>query len=168
MKIFNLKLKLFTFNFKLLTILLIITLFLALSDLVSLSPKQPDQNETATQDAVAEVEGQTITRADYQKEQELWQHFQAWAAAHHETITDDQDLLEKMIDDALISQYAKNNHIKVSEGELATRYQQAVASVGSEDEYLAKIRKIRNFDKDIILKKLQMEILAEKVEKARE
>lgn len=142
---------------------IVIFLLLALIGLFFLTRYQ---GEKSAKDRGAIVEEQVIKKADYEKERQLWEYFQKWAKEHNEKLTGDKDILESMIDEILIQQYAQKNNISVSDKEVGERYRSAVASVGTEEQYLAKIKAIRNFDQEIVLNKMQVEILGEKVEKA--
>ncbi len=117
-----------------------------------------------TIDYVAKIEDLGIKRADYQKDLEYQKHFNEWLNKNSASSSAGRsDVLEEAINQAIIALYAREHNIVVSDQDISGRYNLAVKSVGTEEEYLKKLADIRGWDKNKILDNMKNEILIEKV-----
>lgn len=114
---------------------------------------------------VASVEGEGITYNELNKFTLQYKNFLAWTNATPSASLE-KDILNNLIDQKLIDQYARKNNIYVSDEELNTRYSAAVASLGTENQYLTKIKEIYGIDKTDLLEKIKNEMIREKVQKS--
>ena len=108
-----------------------------------------------------------VTITPPQDQEALKQHyiFIKWLSVHEPKATGFDPQIE-FTDESIITSYAAKNNISVSDDELQNAYQQALKSVGTEDQYLAKLKEIRGFDKQTILEKMKIDLLKQKVQKA--
>lgn len=77
----------------------------------------------------------------------------------------EQEILDQMINNLIIEHYAKSQNIQVTEIELNNHYQQAVSSYGTEEKYLQKIYEIHKMDKSALLKRMEKELIEERLSK---
>jgi len=114
---------------------------------------------------IAEVAGEGIKRSDYKKELIRTKHFFAWAKQDISKLPSlEKDILERMIETKIVTQYARKNNIIVDQKEIETRFT-ALLGKKSEPEYLATIKEMYGMKKSDYWQKLSEEILKEKVQK---
>jgi hypothetical protein len=77
-----------------------------------------------------------------------------------------KQVLDQVIELEIISQYARQNNIEVKDSEVEQKYQLAVKSVGTEGEYLDKLKTLQGIGKDQVLELIRLDILREKVRKS--
>lgn len=113
---------------------------------------------------IAKVAGEGILRSDYEKELARSKHFFIWAKQDVSQLTSlENDVLERMIEMKIISQYARKNNIAVDQKEIEARF---TAQLGGkpETEYLAVIKEMYGMEKKDFLQKLSEDIMKEKVQ----
>lgn len=111
-----------------------------------------------------QVAGEGIARADFEKELTRTKHFFTWAKQDISKLPSlEKDVLDRMIEMKIISQYARNNTIMVDQKEIETRFA-ALLGKKSEAEYLATIHEMYGMEKEDYLQKLSEELLKEKVQ----
>jgi hypothetical protein len=104
-----------------------------------------------------------ISAQDAKEAQAQHEYFANWLSSH-EPQNKTYDEQKELVDETIITNYAKTHNIVVSDTELQAAYQKAVASVGSEKAYVDKMKAIRGFDKAMILDKLTIDLLKEKIQ----
>lgn len=113
---------------------------------------------------VAKVADEGILRSDYEKELARTKHFFIWAKQDISKLPSlEKDVLDRMIEMEIVSQYARKNALSVTPKEIEARF---AAGLGkkSEAEYLATIHEMYGMGKEDYLQKLSEEILKEKVQ----
>ena len=124
---------------------------------------------------ITSVNNKGISKAEYEKKVEEAISFFKWQKQDISQIsTLQKDALDRLVDESLISQYAEKNKISVSEGEVNSRYEQAVAGYnrrskiagGGDSAFLSKIKEMYGNVKSDYLLTLKMDILKEKVQAA--
>lgn len=114
---------------------------------------------------ITKVDGEGILRSDYEKELTRSKHFFTWAKQDVAKLTSlEGDILDRMIEMKIVSQYAWKNKITVSKKEIGD-YFHALVGKKSETEQLAKIKEMYGMEKNDYLQKLSEELLREKVQK---
>lgn len=113
---------------------------------------------------ITKVGNEGILRSDYEKELARTKHFFVWARQDISKLPSlDHDVLERMIEMKLVSQYARKNKITVSQKEIEDGYRAGLGKK-SEAEYLATIREMYGMEKGDYLQKLSEDLLKEKVQ----
>jgi len=114
---------------------------------------------------IAVVDGEGITRQEYDKEVERVKKFYLWSKQDYNRIASisAQDILDHMIEDKIVAVYAKKKGIFVKPSETQERYNAIVGD--NEKEYLEKLSAMYGTGKDDFLKKVEKDILSEKVQK---
>lgn len=111
-----------------------------------------------------QVAGEGIKRSDYEKELARTKQFFIWAKQDISKLPSlEGDVLERMIEMKIVSQYARKNALTVTPKEIEARF---AAGLGkkSEAEYLATIHEMYGMEKEDYLQKLSEELLKEKVQ----
>ncbi len=115
---------------------------------------------------IAVVNNQKIERTTYQARKKQLDYFANWLYEHQSTSSAiPADLLDELIEETLTLQFAKEHNLLPSGQEIKEKYQQAVKSIGTEKEYLEKIKTIQGIGKDEVLQKIKLELTKEKIEK---
>lgn len=131
----------------------------------SVNKRQDDKTSFDRRIYIAIVAGEGIKRSDYEKELARTKHFFIWAKQDVSKLSSlEKDVLERMIEMKIVSQYARRNNIAVDQKEIETRYN-ALLGKKSETEHLATIKEMYGMEKRDYLQKLSEEILKEKVQK---
>jgi len=113
---------------------------------------------------ITKVAGEGIRRSDYEKELARTKHFFIWAKQDISKLPSlEGDVLERMIEMKIVSQYARKNNIIVDQKEIEDYYR-ALLGKKSETEHLATIKKMYGMEKSDYLQKLSEEILKEKIQ----
>ena len=117
---------------------------------------------------IAKVNGEGILKSDYEKELAKSRHFFLWAKQDLKNIPSlENDVLNKMIDLALINQYTKKKGIEISDEEVNNYFVQYLAGKNqTEEEYLQKIKEMYGSSKEDVLKTIANDLLKEKVQSA--
>lgn len=114
---------------------------------------------------VALVGNETIDKKVYEKRKVQLDYFTKWLSDNQSTSSAiPTDLLDKLIEETLTIQFAKENNLLPSSREVAEKYKSAVKSVGLEKEYLEKIKTIQGIGKEDILERIKLELARERVE----
>lgn len=122
---------------------------------------------------VAGVNQKGISREDYQKNLEATKNFfSRMNQAVSSPSALENDTLDKMIDESLITQYAEEHQLAVSDAEIANRYASVVAGFNRQNKltdpsdraFLDKIKEMYGSNKTDYLKLLKTDILKEKVQ----
>ena len=126
-----------------------------------------------TQTYISKVNNEYITRADFQEKlHETTKFFEATKQDISKIPSFNSDVLNNMIDEKLISEYAQSNNIKASDSEVLNRYDLVVRGynghnniTGGEDtQFLFKIKEMYGTDKNTYLEEVKNDILKEKVQ----
>lgn len=158
-----------------LIILPIILILLGFYRLAGFNVTRTPQSDTKT--SIASVNGITIKRLDFEKKLEEQNNFFEYSKqkiSEKTAETAEKDVLEKMIDEKLIENYAKDHKITASQGEISFRYQRVVENFNKGNNYkadddslfLAKIKEMYGEKKEDYLEIIRMDILKEKVQGA--
>ncbi|KKR91785.1 MAG: hypothetical protein A3G66_01000 [Candidatus Levybacteria bacterium RIFCSPLOWO2_12_FULL_39_17] len=115
---------------------------------------------------IAVVNDEGIKREDYKKRQGQRSYFKKWLIEHNTTSTVlTKSVLETMIEETLSLKFAQENNLIPSQKEVERKYFAAVKSVGTEEQYLTRIKDLQGQNKDNILKQMEFEIIQTKIEK---
>jgi hypothetical protein len=88
------------------------------------------------------------------------------SASPSTSVSTPDQVLDQVIDLELISHYAEQNKIEVKDSEVNDKYQLAVKSVGTEQEYLEKLKTLQGIDKNQVFELIKIDILKDKVRKS--
>lgn len=121
---------------------------------------------------VASVNGVAIKKQDFEKKLEEKNKFFEYSKQKISEDTAGKDILEKLIDEKLIENYAKDYKITVSEAEISSRYQIVIENFNKTNNYdtqddllfLAKIKEMYGIGKNDYLNSIKWDILKEKVQ----
>lgn len=120
---------------------------------------------------IATVNSQKISREDFVKNLDQKKKFYQWSKQNIASLTSlENDVLEKMIDEALVLQFAKKSKIEASQGEIGQKYNAALTSFGrqkknsDEASFSAQIKEMYGLEKQDYLEQLKMDVLKEKVQ----
>lgn len=113
---------------------------------------------------ITKVVGEGILRSDYEKELARSKHFFTWAKQDVAKLSSlEGDVLDRMIEMKIVSQYARKNNITVSQKDIDESFR-ATLGKKSEAVYLAKIKEMYGMEKEDYLRKLTEDTLKEKVQ----
>ncbi len=116
---------------------------------------------------IAKVNNECILRSDYQKNLERANRIMRTSESSPSADLNNPDyVLSELVQQELIGKYAKENNISVSQGEINTRYESAYKSVGTEEQYLEKLKNLQGITKENVLELIREDILKEKVQKS--
>jgi parvulin-like peptidyl-prolyl isomerase len=76
-----------------------------------------------------------------------------------------QTVIEELVKQRLVNLFAEQNGISITQEIIDERYSKAVASVGTEEQYLEKIKTLQGIDKARVKQIIEEDILKEEVEK---
>lgn len=114
---------------------------------------------------ITKVRGEGIRRSEYEKEIARARHFFVWAKQEDAQLASlEKDVLGRLIDMKIITQYARKNKIKVDNKDVE-KYYQALMGKKSEAEYLALMQEMYGGEKKDYMRKLSDEMLKENVQK---
>lgn len=162
--------KLYKLILIILAIILILLGFYRLSGFVGVKNPAPD-----TKTYKSSVNGVAIKRQDFQKELDAAKRFFEYSNEDVSKMSSlEKDVTQKMIDQSLVNQYAKNHNITVSDTEILNRYNLIVKtynkrnniSESGDERFLAKIKELYGTDKNTYLEQVKNDILKEKVQVA--
>lgn len=115
---------------------------------------------------IASVNGELIEKKELNKEVERMQKFYSSSKQNIENYPSlEKDMLERLIEQRLIEQYAEKNNLKINEDEVKSYYDNAVQREKSEPNLLEKLSEMYGMGKEEYLEKIRMDILREKVQK---
>ena len=113
---------------------------------------------------IVRVNGEGITRLEYVKELAITKHFFVWAKQDVGKLPSlEKDVLDRMVEMKIISQYANKNKIVVSQKEIEDRFKVSLGKK-SESEFLTTINEMYGMDKNDYLQNLSNDLLKEKVQ----
>jgi hypothetical protein len=115
-------------------------------------------------DYAAQVNGETITKAALDQQVA---HRQQFYSAKHQDLQNypslRQDVLQNLIDQKLVEQYAAQHAIVVSDQQVAKRYQQIIANK-KEDEFLQQIESLYHLTKSEYVANVRLDLLKEAIQ----
>lgn len=115
---------------------------------------------------VAVVNGDSVLKSEFDKKVTFSKNFYTYKKQDlNNYSTLEKDILDKLIEDKLIKQYAKNNNISVTDKEILTLYTQKTSKT-SEDKLLQQLKDMYDMEKQDYLEVLRKDILREKVQAA--
>lgn len=115
---------------------------------------------------IAKINDECILKADYQKNMDRAnQIIKTSEVSPSGDLNNPQIVLDELIKQELLEKYARDNKINVTTDEINKRYESAYKSVGTEQEYLEKLKTLQGIGKDDVLKLIKEDILKEKVQK---
>ncbi len=152
----------------------IVVLFLLLVTLITLFILNKINNLNNKDNYVAMVNGEGITKTDYGNEINETTTFFKFNHQKIDTPALKKNVLDEMIDNTLISQYAAKHNIIVYQQELDQRYSDAVRiynshnniTGASDSAFITQINKMYGMDKTEYQENLRMDILKEKVQES--
>lgn len=124
---------------------------------------------------IAGVDYQGITREDFNKRVDTTKNFFEWSNQNLKELPSlSKDVLDKMINESLVAQYAKDHKIKVDDVEVEGRYEGVIKTYNrqkkikgeSDTEFLAAIKSMYGTEKSDYMAQLREEILEQKVQLA--
>jgi len=128
--------------------------------------RSPAQKVPSNKPYVATVNNEPIDKTVYAARAKQLDYFSKWLLENHTTSSAvPNDLVDTLIDETLTLQFAKEHNLLPTQQEVEEKYQKAVASVGTEQEYLAKIQQVQGVGKSNILQRITLEITKEHIEK---
>lgn len=114
---------------------------------------------------VAVVNNQGIAGETYEARKKQLDYFTKWLSDHQTTSSAvPGDLMDALIEETLTLQFAREHQLLPTTREVEEKYQKAVASVGTEKEYLEKIKKIQGASKEDVILRITLEIAKERIE----
>jgi len=125
--------------------------------------------------SIASVNNNTISKSVYQKRLAETESFYKWGDQNVKNISSLKgDVLDKLIDEEIIKDYAEKNKITVTANEIENRYKQVVAGYnknnsitgGGDSAFLTKIKDMYGTQKEDYLQQLAYDILRDKVQTA--
>lgn len=114
----------------------------------------------------ATVNGTPITKDELQKQISFTKNFYTYSKqnlANYPTLEKDQ--LERLIEDKLVEDYAKNHNIKVSDEEVLALYKQKLVRK-TEEQLLSQLKTMYGMEKADYMDVLRKDLLREKVQKS--
>lgn len=122
------------------------------------------KNPEIESEAVVSVNGETVSQSDV--DQELTRLKQFYASQNQkiqQSETLEADTIEKLIEKKLLTQYANDQNITVSDDEIEKRYRD-VLKLKSEKELLDELENMYGIGKEEYFEVLYLDILREKVQ----
>lgn len=146
-------------NKKYLILLILILLFVPISLLILMLNKNQNSKN---------FKGQTIIvrASDIQKEIERKEHFYKFSKQdlkNYPTLS--EDAKNRVIENAIIENYASSKNISASDKEINARYQQKISS-GGEQKLLIQLSQMYGMSKADYMKVLKQDILREKIQRS--
>lgn len=115
---------------------------------------------------VAKVDGEEISRQDLAARQKEVDYFKKWLDENHTSSNAiPKDVLQTLIDEKVSYDYAEKNTLLPTKDQINETYLKAVASVGTEEQYLKKMSDIQGVGKKEILKRIETELIEEAITK---
>jgi hypothetical protein len=124
--------------------------------------------------AAARVNNESIVQVDLEKKLDQTKNFFKYNKQDVSKMSSlEKDVLQNLIDTALIKQYAQEHNLKVSDSEVLNRYDLVVKGYNRHNDiakgdtaFLSKIKEMYGTDKNTYLEHLKNDILKEKVQTA--
>ena|ERR1035437_5599332 len=123
------------------------------------------QQKFDTKVYVAIVNNEGIERTTYEQQAQQRSYFADWLKAHNQTSEALQTpVIDELINQTITLQFAKEQNLIPTDAEIAQKYQAAVASVGTETQYLSKMQNLQGIGKEEILERIKLEIIQANIE----